>query len=291
MTNYFVCRDVVTSGIEALTAPLTDSGLRVVNPDTGNNIVVWESNIAGIGLAIAHRFHSNGCGWKAWLGAGAGTFGDICNGAAPQDNGYQLQIAAVKTATAGSGLVAGKTVTGIYPIGRNTTSEPFRQLSDQRVSFAFSPFSVVAQTCAVTTSSVSVNLTPEGGLRASSFTGVNATSTPVGFSLGLNCSGTAAKVGLTLTDVRNPGNTAAILPLTAASTATGLGVQILRNNSPLNFGRDSSVAGNANQLMLATVDGSTGRIDFPFTARYIQTASRVTAGTANAIATATFSYQ
>lgn len=151
------------------------------------------------------------------------------------------------------------------------------------------PIQVVAQTCQVDTSSVAVNLTPGGSLRTSTFTGVNSTSQPVSFSLELNCAGTVATMGVTLTDVRVPGNTGTNLPLTATSSATGLNVQILRNGVPIRFGPDSSQGNNTNQNMLGSVNG--GRLTVPLTARYIQTIPKVTPGTANAIATATFSYR
>ncbi|NUU04506.1 fimbrial protein [Herbaspirillum robiniae] len=290
VTNYFVCRGFATSGTEALTAPLTDSGLRVVNPDTGNNIIVWDTNIAGIGVAIAHRFHANGCSWNPWLGAGAGSRLWTCDGAAPQDNGYQLQIAVVKTATSGSGQVAGKTVTSIYPIGNNTSSEPLRPLSDQRISFAFSSFSVVAQTCSITPPGP-VNL---GAIPVKTFTGVGSVS-PWGasgkFSITVNCSGVKSKVHMVLTDQQNPGNVSSTLPLTRASTATGVGIQIFLDGgaTPFSFGPDSSLPGTTNQFLAFTSDNNTVKVEF--NTRFIQTASRVTSGTANGIATFTMSYQ
>jgi type 1 fimbria pilin len=150
---------------------------------------------------------------------------------------------------------------------------------------------VTPQTCSVLTPSVTVPLTRPEGLPKTVFTGVGSSSQAVSFSLKVDCTGVAAKVAATFTDSRDPTNTGNTLPLTAGSTATGVGVQILRNNTPVNFGPDSSAAGNTNQIQLFVADGTSNITTIQLGARYIQTAAAVTPGIANSIATFTFSYQ
>jgi type 1 fimbria pilin len=93
----------------------------------------------------------------------------------------------------------------------------------------------------------------------------------------------------TLTDQTNPANQSNTLSLSASSTASGIGIQVLNGNTVISYGPDSSVVGNPNQWLA----GSTGNGTFniPLTARYAQTAPTVKPGTANGIATFTMSYQ
>jgi type 1 fimbria pilin len=145
-------------------------------------------------------------------------------------------------------------------------------------------------TCAVTTPAITV---PLGNVAQSSFTDVGSTSPAQSFNIGLNCSGGAAgvtaSVYTTLTDQNNPGNVSDKLSLTSSSTAKGIGIQVLNGTTVIKYGSDSKVIGNQNQW----VAGQTGNGSFniPLTARYVQTATTVTAGSANGIATFTMGYQ
>ena len=180
-------------------------------------------------------------------------------------------------------------------------------LSNERVMLG-SPFTVIAQTCNVTTPNVVVNLSGASGIPVSQFTGLGSTSTAVPFSISWDCSGSTvpARVFMTMTDSQNPANTSTTLGLSRASTATGVGIQVL-SDAPdfpprnISFGPDSSLAGNPGQFRrgLSPDDGTgSGGVasdgiftSMWLTARYIQTAAAVTPGTANAIATFTMSYQ
>ncbi len=154
----------------------------------------------------------------------------------------------------------------------------------------FSAVNIVAQTCSITPPGP-VNL---GAIPVKTFTGVGSVS-PWGasgqFSITVNCSGVKSKVHMVLTDQQNPGNVSSTLPLTRASTATGVGIQIFRDGgaTPISFGPDSSLPGTTNQFLAFTSDNNTVKVEF--NTRLIQTADRVTSGTANGIATFTMSYQ
>lgn len=154
---------------------------------------------------------------------------------------------------------------------------------------------ITGQTCAVTTPSITV---PLGAIKSSVFTGVGTKSTAVPFPIGINCSGVATNVGITFTDSNNNGNTTNILTIQSATgpaNATGVGIQIAASGSlpgagtAVSYGPDSSVAGNLHQIML----GSSSRLptSLPFTAQYVATATNVTPGPANGVATFTMSYQ
>jgi type 1 fimbria pilin len=146
-------------------------------------------------------------------------------------------------------------------------------------------------TCNVSSPSIQV---PLGSVPLKSFSGVGSTS-PVqpSFNISLSCSGgdtgVMTSVYTTLTDQTNPANQSNTLSLSAGSTARGIGIQVLNGNTVISYGPDSAVVGNPNQWLAGSAGN--GTFNIPLTARYVQTAPTVTAGTANGLATFTMSYQ
>ncbi|MBV6817991.1 fimbrial protein [Rahnella sp. PD12R] len=140
--------------------------------------------------------------------------------------------------------------------------------------------SVTTVACSINTPNI---LVPLADVPASDFISVGTTAKPKSFDVGLNCDA-GAKVNAKLSGTPNTDTTnTSVLQLTGAggnNVATGVGIQILYNNSP--------VALNTNML-LKTSDG--GQETFPFTAQYYQTQAAVTAGSANTTATLELTYQ
>ncbi|MDY7804736.1 fimbrial protein [Burkholderia stagnalis] len=145
-------------------------------------------------------------------------------------------------------------------------------------------------TCRVTTPAITV---PLGNMPASTFTGVGTPSPSKPFNIELECSGIETGKNLnvytTLTDHTNPGNVSDTLTLAKDSTATGIGIQVLNGSTVVKYGPDSSAIGNKNQWKAGAAGNGTFTI--PLTARYVQTAPKITPGTANGLATFTMSYQ
>ncbi|WP_230954215.1 fimbrial protein [Burkholderia stagnalis] len=145
-------------------------------------------------------------------------------------------------------------------------------------------------TCRVTNPAITV---PLGSMPASTFTGVGSVSPSKPFNIALQCSGgetgTVTNVYTTLTDHNNPGNVSDTLSLATDATATGIGIQVLNGSTVIKYGPDSSATGNTNQWKAG--EAGNGTFTIPLTARYIQTASKVTPGTADGLATFTMSYQ
>ncbi|WAS56798.1 fimbrial protein [Burkholderia ambifaria] len=163
------------------------------------------------------------------------------------------------------------------------------------LDFRFAPAVVVrpqVPTCKVATPDVTV---PLGKVTTTSFNGIGTTTYPHGFEISLACSGgaagTATNAHITLTDATQPANTSTALSLTKESTASGVGIRILRDGNPLGFGPDSSAVGNTNQWHAGTIEQGQASLRIPLTASYVQTGAKVGAGTANARATFTLSYQ
>ncbi|OWY26411.1 fimbrial protein [Herbaspirillum robiniae] len=286
------------------------SALQAFTTIDGTRYAIMRTNLAGIGIIAKARFSgesANSIGTPPVpqsfeRSIGADTFfynqtATLIRGTAAQDGGQILASARVTMSLA---LVRiGRVQAGTMSAGTlGNTGVRFLTRSSARPEFAlrythpvtFSAVNIVAQTCSITPPGP-VNL---GTIPVKTFTGVGSV-TPWGtsglFSITVNCSGVKSKVHMVLTDQQNPGNVSSTLPLTRASTATGVGIQIFHSGgaTPISFGPDSSLPGTTNQFLAFTSDNNTVKMDF--NTRFIQTANRVTSGTANGIATFTMSYQ
>ncbi|KWE93984.1 hypothetical protein WT54_03775 [Burkholderia territorii] len=129
---------------------------------------------------------------------------------------------------------------------------------------------------------------------ASSFGGVGSVSPQAAqsFSVKLNCDENV-RVHATMTDANDPANVSDVLTLSPESTASGVGIRILRNNGtvPVSFGPDSSNPGNTNQWYITTTPSTGGSVTVPFVAKYVKSGQQVSTGTVKARSTITFSYQ
>lgn len=281
-----VPRDAV-AGTVIYTSAMTPVSRRGSNLycDTSNHVGVI-NGIGGQPIVGTTRFAVAATGVSfAWipdyLAAGYPAYGIISGPASFNSNIHSMGVQLVKTAqiAAGAqvpgGVIANFTIEGIQAMTLSLSNA----------------IRIIPQTCAVTTANVNVQLTPANGISKRLFAGVGTTSTAVPFSIGVDCTGVAATIFVTFTDQQTPANTTNTMALTATSTASGVGVQILRNGAPVNFGPDSSVAGNRNQVRIGAVNGALGVANIALSARYIQTQAIVNPGTANGLATFTMSYQ
>nr|WP_233160899.1 fimbrial protein [Aquitalea sp. ASV11] len=153
---------------------------------------------------------------------------------------------------------------------------------------AIGNYTVQNVSCTVNTNSLQVALPDVAPIDLPS---LNSTAKPTPFNLRLTCPSTSVSIYMTMTDNSDPGNTGNQLSLSPGSSARGVKLQILRNSGTpalVNFGPDSSAAGNLNQLQMAT--NATGSQSFPFLVRYIRTGT-LSGGTVNGLATFTMSYQ
>lgn len=94
-----------------------------------------------------------------------------------------------------------------------------------------------------------------------------------------------------MTDQSQKGNLSDILNLTPDSTATGVGIQFVRDDgNVIRYGPDASAQGTLNQWRIEQAQYDQQILTVPLMARYIRTGP-ITAGSANGIASITFSYQ
>ncbi|MBN3734948.1 fimbrial protein [Burkholderia sp. Tr-20390] len=244
-----------------------------------NNI--YPTSIPNIGIRITNVGTSNRV-----IPYTAGPIGSATWSSATFLDNARYLIQLIKTGD----ISAGGTLTGSFMQTRVGTVD-----GQILIDFRFaSPVVVQPQvpTCKVATPNVAV---PMGAVFASSFKSVGTTSTPHAFDIALTCSGgnagTSTNAYVTLTDATAPGNTSTTLSLSNDSTASGIGVQILKNGSPLGFGPDSTAVGNTNQWYAGRVAQGQVSLTVPLSARYVQTGATVKPGSANARATFTLSYQ
>jgi type 1 fimbria pilin len=181
-------------------------------------------------------------------------------------------------------IVTGRVSGGAFNLPTPLAQMMYSALQVSVLNLVNNNASVVAPACTVQNSPIAVNLAT---VNFSGLPAIGATAGDKAFSVVLNCPATVS-VSMTFTDVVAPDNRTNVLSLSKASSAAGVGYQIVYNAVPVNFGPDSSVAGNLNQVSIGTV--STGGVTIPFVARYVRT-GKITPGSADANATFTMSYQ
>ncbi|AOJ18065.1 fimbrial protein [Burkholderia cenocepacia] len=237
-----------------------------------NNIYPTSIPNIGIRMAYVNRYVP----YKGGLGYREGAWNEQ----------FSLTVQLIKTGE----ITAGGVLSGAYAQYR-AEDEAGQLLVEYRFA---SPIVIQPRvpTCKVATPQVSV---PMGSVSLAMFKGVGATTFTRPFDISLTCSGgsngTSTKAFVTLSDVTAPGNTSTTLSLTKDSTATGVGIQVLKDNVLLGFGPDSAAVGNMNQWYAGTVAQGQAQLRIPLSARYVQIAEKVTPGSANARATFTMSYQ
>jgi type 1 fimbria pilin len=187
---------------------------------------------------------------------------------------FRVQLIKTGQVLAGSFTLPVKLATGNY----GTAEINVLNLSNNTAS-------VAAPACTIDESTVAVAMPVASGRYLPS---VGSTTGDTAFSSSVNCP-SPVSVSMTMTDAANPTNVGSTLSLSNASTAKGVGYQIVYNGVVISYGPDSAIAKNVNQFSVGTLTTS-GVLKIPFTARYVRTGA-ITPGTADANATFTMSYQ
>ncbi|MDF3885132.1 fimbrial protein [Cupriavidus basilensis] len=245
---------------------------------------VFETGIPGIGYALETKNLNT-----SWVSIGAEPTVFPAGPSGSYGWGYNQQVTLVAT---------GSVPTGNYRVPAQTTSTLGAMLNGTVVSnrlplgIGALSITVTAKACTITSGATNTVVMPQLVTYSLKAVGDVSAAKSAPFSLGLKCDA-GVSVYATLTDATNPANTGNILSLAKNSTATGLGIQIMKQgtNSPLNFGPDSSAKGNKNQWLVAKSEASGSVISVPFEARYIKTAETIKPGVMSALSTITFSYQ
>ncbi|MCP1649910.1 fimbrial protein [Pseudomonas nitroreducens] len=255
---------------------LKPTGKSVVND--GKTYTVFESGVRGVGLIMRAKSYSSSTWWP-----GDVTPVDLYHGWGATWNAS----AAVRLVATGEPIASG--VLSSQQIGEFTVKDKTTGNATSPSPIKITSSTITAQTCSVDAGSKNFTV-PVGEISVLKLAGpVGTTAGNASFNIRLDCS-SGMNVFMTLTDSSNPGNTSDRLGLSASpQQASGVALQVRRLGTPVKFGPDSSVAGNAGQIALGAAPD--GALDVPFTANFIKTDAVVRGGDANAVATFTLSYQ
>ncbi|WP_420841466.1 fimbrial protein [Erwinia endophytica] len=246
----------------------------------GVSYAVFETGVPGVGFILGLK-DSNATAYVPLQNGTTQTYpADGASGTA-NDLGWSAKVTFVKT---GEPLASGVYVTPTINAAVLTAHN--NETATAKVIINPTTITVNATGCTISTPSVQVDM---GSLDVRAFNAVNSTSALKNFTVGLNCDANIALYGV-VTDQTDPSNTTDTVSLTPDSTATGVGVQFFYNNSgPLSLGPDSSLNSTIGQFFIQSTSQAE-TLSLPFQARYIRTGD-ITPGTANAVASITFSYQ
>ncbi|HEY2451828.1 MAG TPA: fimbrial protein [Scandinavium sp.] len=166
----------------------------------------------------------------------------------------------------------------------NYASSSFLRTADNGFNLANLSVSATINTasCTVTEASKSLSV-PLGNIQAHSIPSVGSVADSHNFSIDMTCNaGVGVSVKINANEDSNISGQG-VIALTAATdgnaTASGVGVQLLYNNSPIPLNQN-----------LAVGQADLGAFKIPLIARYYRTRNTVTPGVANATATYTLTY-
>ncbi|MBT0724144.1 fimbrial protein [Rosenbergiella sp. S61] len=250
---------------------------------TLNGRRIYSTNVAGIGYSVTVVSVNNCAGSVGYVDGTNNVDGNQNNRIMCTVNGLlgnqpiqgQMRITYYKTATTtGSGTVNGMTVAS-FILRNNQTSW---QNPETLVNTA--SFNVTTLACTVTNTAISV---PMGTVEKRSFSGVGtwpSDSNTKSFTIPLSCN-PGTRVNLQI-DGSAQNATNGVLNLNSGNdTATGVGIQLLYNDQPLQLGTS----------FLAGTTSTSGGYNIGLKSRYYQTNSDITTGTANSAATFTLTYR
>lgn len=247
----------------------------------GVNYTIFESGIPGVGYIIGLK-DFNGSEYTPLQTGITQSYPASGTSGFAQNLGWSAKVTFIKTGTAlKSGLYTTPTIQAAILTAYNNETKTAQVIINPTT------ITVAASGCTVNTKSANVDL---GTLDIRTLSTVGSTSPSGTFNVTLTCDQNIA-VNAVMTDQTTPSNSSSVVTLTGDSTASGVGVQFFYNGiGPLSMGPDSTADGTLNQFFIQTTSSANQVLSLPFQAQYIRTGDLVP-GTANALASITFSYQ
>lgn len=273
--------DVLATGSAVSTASCTNSGGTGVSWNaymSGSNVDYGATNLSEV-----RKTNLPGIGIR-WSNTNGNTMGTLVMTKTPLNDTYPqrgISLDGNTVLTDNFQLVKiGDIPSGVWPA--MTINMDYRTNSGVSKGLLYTitlPSVIIQQVgCNVLNKTIPVSM---GRISRDSFKGIGTVAQENKFSIPMMCEKNT-QIKVTLDSVNTAADiTKGVLALTPDSTAAGVGVQLQYNSvpvvlgSPINYGTTKTL----------------GNVDIPFTARYYQTQSNVTAGTANAQATFTLTYQ
>lgn len=280
VSEVFWCGLVFTCSKGTLepSSSITATGITVILD--GANYMVFETGVPGIGFILGLKDYNGTTYVPMQTGITQSYPADGTNGYATA-LGWSAKVTFIKTGVPlKSGVYQTPTINAAILTAYNNEVKPAQVIINPTT------ITVTASGCTVGTKSANVDL---GTIDIHTLPSVGSTSPSGEFNVSLTCDENVA-VNAVMTDQTTPSNTSSVVTLTGDSTASGIGVQFFYNGTgPLMMGPDSSSAGTTGQFFIQTTS-SAQTLSLPFQAQYIRTGELVP-GSANALASITFSYQ
>ncbi|MBS1206266.1 MAG: pilus assembly protein pilin FimA [Proteobacteria bacterium] len=246
----------------------------------GINYTIFETGVPGVGYIIGLK-DTNSTQYIPLQTGMTQTYPAPGTTTTTYQLGWMAKVTFIKTGTAlKSGVYQIPTINAAVLTAYNN------EVKTAQVIISPTTITVTASGCIVGTKSANVDL---GTMDIRTLSTVGSTSPSGSFNVSLTCDANVA-VNAVMSDQTTPSNTSSVVTLTGDSTASGVGVQFFYNGTgPLMMGPDSSAAGTTNQFFIQSTTAAQ-TLSLPFQARYIRTGELVP-GSANALASITFSYQ
>ncbi|MDH1125453.1 fimbrial protein [Enterobacter sp. GD03975] len=249
--------------------------LAPTNIDNGASVIagVRATNVEGIGLRWKN--YSSTTGATGTVTNGSLNLSTWQRGISQKGATFNDTFELVKTAsTPRTGIISPLVIAIQYstPVSKNVQRQPL-------FKYLISGVNTNTVSCLVQDSNLNIDM---GFAVASKFNGIGSTQNPVNFNVSLNCDAQTS-VNVTLDNVSVLADaTNGVLGLSSASTASGVGIQILHQDSPVKFG----------SMINHAITTSNGEIvNIPFKAAYYQTDKNIQPGTINATASFTMTYR
>lgn len=249
----------------------------------GQTYNVYESGVPGVGFIVGVK-DTNAVSYIPLYGSQVQTFPAAGTPSTASELGWVARVTFVKTS---DHLQSGTYAIPTQNIVTLTAQDLFGDTATSYIQLLGGTLNVTASGCSVNSSdNLSVNM---GSFRQDSFPATGSTAGSQSVQVQLLCDA-GVTVKAVLSDQSNQTNISNIISLTSDSTAEGIGVQFFYNGSAVNLGPDDSSSGTTNQFLVKKSTSANEMISIPFDVKYIRT-GEVNAGSANAIASITFSYQ
>lgn len=232
---------------------------------------VYTTNVPGVGIRLSRYFDQTAVNYYPHDRSTTTDFGDF-NAASR----FQVELFKIATVT-GNGPLAQGTYTQYYSVADNKSVLTTNLLGEG--------ITIITPSCSVDLGSRNITV-DFGKVPQNNFKGKGTTTGDRKFDIRLNCkAGQNAQntVYLRMDATPDPSNVQGVLKITqgGTGTATGVGIQVVDNQSqPVKFG-DEALVGPSKD----------GDYVLPYTARYYQTADKVTPGRADGTATFTLDYK
>lgn len=290
VTNYYTCFSLFgfSTGVGFVATNLTPSSMTI--SDAKTTYTVFNTNVAGVGVAISVSSYADRCGLSGPMDLGHNRststsplqVDSMCasmgRGAR---NGGTASVAFVKTGPITGGTTSGGVLFQAAAVIQPLIGAAFVQGDIAKKQFSLTPTTFVGLACSTHDLTVSM-----GSYKTSAFTGKGSSTSPVSFNVALDdCPANMKKIQYEFDAPGGVIDTAnGVIALTATSTATGIGLKLMdSSNAALKFDT---------QYQLSGYDKTISRsYTISLKAAYYQTAAAVTPGTANAIMTFTMTYQ